>query len=640
MKLRDVKLHPRNFLLAAALLTAAPLCLTGCINDDEPWGEEEKFELTEGTEYYIGVNINVPSGTDLGAQESRAETYVGEFTESKITSMLFLFYNKNGALVGASKVSVPTKTPGQTYRLTVPVKVLPAHAVDDATPVQIVAIANPPFNYDKFLVSMKSLTDIKLKLSEVATSSMAGPQYMMSSSVYYEDGKAMFATKVTRSDFHTMQADADASANPIEIDLERIVARVDTRFRSNWESSVASNGIFYWNEASGVNDNARSARLGLTLVSWDISAQDKEAYLIKNFRVDDFSNAFMTIAQANAAFDGLTDPAWNNADERRSYWACSPGYYNSMSQTEYFSATELKSRISLSNSVQGNPLSLCYFLESTRCERVLEREGIAGVPSVTVLGQYQVGGDTKVGEINPSAPTFYLRRYSQRHASTKNFYYESDEQLIKAFLAANDDYLYTVNVGNAGIGWSDIKRDFYYRDQLFEIVRSSSTGYMMLQLKSDCKPEDARFCLRVDHTGDNSQDFVYVVSNPSSTSGRKEISIIQANRLIAEYYAATDMRNVEKFTNGLTYFTIPIKHLWQGTSNIEDEDYQPKVGQYGLVRNHLYTIEITGVYGIGHSIADPDETIRPSLWDPNTARSGEAQPRTGVLTSTVTAKSL
>ena len=119
MKLRDVKLHPRNFLLAAALLTAAPLCLTGCINDDEPWGEEEKFELTEGTEYYIGVNINVPSGTDLGAQESRAETYVGEFTESKITSMLFLFYNKNGALVGASKVSVATKTPGQTYRLTV-----------------------------------------------------------------------------------------------------------------------------------------------------------------------------------------------------------------------------------------------------------------------------------------------------------------------------------------------------------------------------------------------------------------------------------------------------------------------------------------------------------------------------------------
>ena len=148
--------------------------------------------------------------------------------------MLFLFYNKNGALVGASKVSVATKTPGQTYRLTVPVKVLPGHAADDATPAQLVAIANPPFNYDKFLVSMKSLTDIKLKLSEVATSSMAGPQYMMSSSTYYEDGKATFATKVSRSDFHTMQADADASANPIEIDLERIVARVDTRFRSNW----------------------------------------------------------------------------------------------------------------------------------------------------------------------------------------------------------------------------------------------------------------------------------------------------------------------------------------------------------------------------------------------------------------------
>lgn len=642
MKLRDVKLHPRNILLSAALLTAAPLCLTGCINDDEPWEEEEKFELTEGTEYYIGVDINVPSATDLGEQESRADTELGEYTESAISSMLFLFYNKNGAIVGASKVDVVNKWPNTTYRLTVPVKVLPGQAVEDATPVQIVAIANPPFNYDDYLCSLKSLTDLKLKYSDVRKSTQGGPRFMMSSSVYYANGNIRIAVPVSRSDFHTQQAEAESASDPVEIDLERAVARVDMRLRPHWDSSEGNNTIFYWNENGGVNANAQSARLGLTIFNWDISGKEDETYLIKNFRAPDFSNSPMTFAQANAGFGGLTDPAWNDPDNRRSYWACSPSYYNEQG-LEFFNATSKLNECRLAYCQPGSelPLEEAYFLESTTSLDALGRSNMSAVPTAIVIGQYEAGGYTQVDKYDAGKPDFYLRRWERRHASPMNFYYPTDEQMIKAFLTANDGFIYTLNVGNTGIGWSPINKDFYRRD-LFEIINCSymhlSSNYVTLQLRTDSKPEEARLCLKVSDTGNNSEDFVFISSNPDRSNN--QISISEANKLIANYYAETDMKYVEKFTRGLTYFAIPIKHLWEGENDIEDTGWTPMVGQYGLVRNHHYTIEVTGVNGIGHAIANPDGLIKPNIKDLYPGRGASACPAEGRLNATVTAKSL
>lgn len=56
--------------------------------------------------------------------------------------------------------------------------------------------------------------------------------------------------------------------------------------------------------------------------------------------------------------------------------------------------------------------------------------------------------------------------------------------------------------------------------------------------------------------------------------------------------------------DGKAYYFIPIRHL--GTD-------PTKVGYYGIVRNHVYSINIQNMFGFGTPVYDPDKTIDPTI---------------------------
>ena len=56
--------------------------------------------------------------------------------------------------------------------------------------------------------------------------------------------------------------------------------------------------------------------------------------------------------------------------------------------------------------------------------------------------------------------------------------------------------------------------------------------------------------------------------------------------------------------DGKAYYFIPIRHL--GTD-------PTKVGYYGIVRNHVYSINIQNMYGFGTPVYDPDKVIDPTI---------------------------
>lgn len=58
-------------------------------------------------------------------------------------------------------------------------------------------------------------------------------------------------------------------------------------------------------------------------------------------------------------------------------------------------------------------------------------------------------------------------------------------------------------------------------------------------------------------------------------------------------------------TNGMAYYYIPIKHL--GSDN--------SIAQYGVVRNHLYDVNVTGMEGFGTPVYDPTWNIIPTVPD-------------------------
>ena len=55
---------------------------------------------------------------------------------------------------------------------------------------------------------------------------------------------------------------------------------------------------------------------------------------------------------------------------------------------------------------------------------------------------------------------------------------------------------------------------------------------------------------------------------------------------------------------GRAYYFIPIRHL--GTD-------PKKVGYYGIVRNHVYSINIQNMFGFGTPVYDPDKVIDPTI---------------------------
>lgn len=56
--------------------------------------------------------------------------------------------------------------------------------------------------------------------------------------------------------------------------------------------------------------------------------------------------------------------------------------------------------------------------------------------------------------------------------------------------------------------------------------------------------------------------------------------------------------------DGMAYYYVPIRHL--GTD-------PKKVGYYGIVRNHVYSINIQNMFGFGTPVYDPAKTIDPTI---------------------------
>ena len=111
-----------------------------------------------------------------------------------------------------------------------------------------------------------------------------------------------------------------------------------------------------------------------------------------------------------------------------------------------------------------------------------------------------------------------------------------------------------------------------------------------------------------DGTGDH---LVVVAENP-------DVVLNKVNNML--------LRNVgyaDKYKNGMAYYNIPIKHYgWYRTGNennkkdengrmVEIDWAKTRVGDFGVVRNHLYNIEISKVEGLATAISSETTPIVP-----------------------------
>lgn len=364
--------------------------------------------------------------------------------------------------------------------------------------------------------------------------------------------------------------------------------------------------------------------------------------------------------------------AWNNAGLHRSFWGCSPAYYSTQypevasdidptnpDKYELIYLTENQVRNGYGNLVSGTNAKLTdYFRETTTgTVGLTSKNPAAAVPSIALYGKYTITPTTTGATALPANTSFYT--YMKNSDGNANIYFDVVSKETDANGAA---------IGNSAVtGGTSMMRRFI--DQLSVLVKRTGEGttedpYVFTQFDPSKTPDlqylvsnltikrpvDAVLTSGV--TGEAVEDQVKLAArrrtiqlNAAPTadqttaagftlcyaSGNSYVPVTTANLTDVNKIIMQNVGYADYYNQASAYFNIPIKHLgWyrkgnlnrtgkteNGTTTYTDNTTinwnNVMVGDFGLVRNHVYSINVTTIKGLGTAIADPtDPTVPPA----------------------------
>lgn len=630
-----------KFLYGALGLLA--LGMTAC-SSDAPVMENGKVE-SDATRF-LSVQISSPlEGTRAFDQ--------GTTNESKVTSLNFLFYDVNGN---------PTSTPqaftkdnldsefkdgpyedGNVTRIWT--SVVPVNLVQGQNlPAQVVCLVNAvQGNVD--LIKNLTLDELREEAREYYNN---GEAFLMTNSVYFgqnvltgQANQRLCATPINANSqlFETAKKAEDAitagtaagatdlqKAALVNIYVERLAAKVGLTM-----ASTAVKTVSLVNGAGGAD-----VTLTFTPEYWFMNAVSNQNYITKRYGVMDGDKIEKkpTYEQIVNAFTGSPMAGtWNDPTNHRSYWGCSPSYYDAEYplvsdqvddlgaadrtdgyvkgdySNKYYSYNEVKAQATGTTKIANQAIAATdgafsltntgaaatgyiYTRETTTSINTIRNAAgnpAAAVASAVLVGSYKVGDAA-------AASTFYVdannnNTYnSTSHAGTQGTYY-ADEAAAKTALTKRQFIVFTDDKGTtaAGANIFTVKHpDYTVRQKL----ANPNIAGRLVTLQMETVPETAVYYF--DGTG-------YVPVTPTN------LADVNAQLVSVGY--------MNMYYNGLAFYNVPIRHLGFRATSYADGKYDWKnmlLGELGLVRNHVYSITIDNIYGIGTGLRDDDQPIVPA----------------------------
>lgn len=181
--------------------------------------------------------------------------------------------------------------------------------------------------------------------------------------------------------------------------------------------------------------------------------------------------------------------------------------------------------------------------------------------------------------------------------------------LTKMVLATHLVYKDGENYKNAEICQYRGQEYLHVEDVKTEVANNFADYYIKKgDTRTKLKPSDIDFTTKV--TGIKDYQVVATLRSLAAdetlqkkTGTTEEASSYQnVNKEDLQNLMNTEPAQIRK--DGMAYYFIPIRHL--GTD-------PTKLGYYGIVRNHVYSINIQNMYGFGTPVYDPDKTIDPTI---------------------------
>ena len=599
---------------------ASGLLLTAC-SSDAPLGPDDNGVAENDQTLYVRMTIH---GSDMTRAAGADGTPVegtdfedGTADESKVNNAYFVFYDANGNVVGdIVNVSLGTPTPGTSgtvenvYQSTIAVSV----PKSQATPTQVICYINP-----------LSPASLKSDLSTVQTVTRAEVQsangFPMSNSVYYANEtatKPVFTVSVAGKLFETPEAAAAPDA-AVDIYVERYASKL---------KFTAAEADAYKTHTAVVTTDGTSTETPVTLNfvadRWALNAEATSTYVVKSFRQPSEQGEMLgtnyTYSELNTAIGG--NWTWNAPNYHRSYWAVSPAYFTNKypvvaddldeatwaGQQKYYTLKELNDGAGF----VGNDAAAKYFRETTVGSRALKSENPrAAMPAVILVGHYTVS----VNGGAASQQSFYT--YLRGSDNKPLVYFEADPTTGASTVAGGESMLNrffnAVTIlfkKNADGTYSRLdpsnNADNATLRQYLEIadpqVEDMAARMRTLQFKAGATPAD-----------------IYIASGngyQAIGNGEGEVTLAKANSMLLQ-----QVGTCAYYLNGSAYFNIPVLHYgWYRTANAANQAAgatgnitwkNVSVGDFGMVRNHSYSLNVSKITGLGTGIAGENDPIIP-----------------------------
>lgn len=568
---------------AAAL--ASLLMLGACSSSDDLGGGTS--ESKDGKSY-IAVNIKSVGTAGAGSRADYQQgggTYEdGTENEGAIQKVRFYFFNNDGStyLLKSSQVNwkeVETSVNGATaedHLTTIEGKTAALLVIDGETktaPAYMIAVVNPQtltnlgtgsYRESQLRDELKDTQFVKIS-TEDGTKKYS--DFVMSNSVYAENGARVCASSVSG---HVAESSDDAVKNPVNIYVERVLAKATTNVntesgwkqiesgedKGKWEIKVGEININTEDKSDANTETKTEEKRDVYAVvtGWGLADENGKAELEKQIDV--------TSSNWTSAILGI-DP-WTSPDYHRCYWSAS---------------------VKITPTSGTNPSVNHPFKDFTT--------QFGTTPLYTC----------------PNTPT-----YEDFKGGVNKKPYEND--LTKVLVAAKLVYYDDDNTPHAADICKYRGMQFLGADNVLKQVAKDHNEYWtvdpndshkhVLLAPTDLEYTTSNFVTDGSYSADELKSYevrpvlkagvkVYVKNADGS------FATVDSNDKL-NYELAQSPVQVRK--EGMTYYYTPIRHLAQ---SIDD------FGYYGVVRNHSYRITINSIQGFGTPVYDPEAVIDPVI---------------------------
>ncbi len=665
-----------NFLFGALAALAMGGAVTACSDDDLDKGIDNGVAEVDQTRY-LSVAISTPSvaGSRAADDAPTGNFDDGSKNESEVDEIIFVFYDGAGNPTATMKtITGENLANGWTDNYTdanvtrfwssvIPVELTQGQTI----PSYVMCYVNP---IDKTGIDRMTLAEVEADTRVRIKGAGANGRFAMSNSVYYGNNPIsgandvrMMATPIVESQLFKDPGEADAAVKAADPEAAGVLQIYVERYAAKIGLNMLPTAIKPYAVNVKDGDNWVAKNIIFTPHSWRPNAIDMKTFITKAFstgkqlpldptKTATFQDMTTAFANSGMAGEGLT--GWNDPDNFRSYWACSPSYFANAYPKVSDNITDVTDKGG------AYPYALKYFTYTEFVKGVESTENPAEPGIIWNAtngfnanpGSYNAGGTTNV----PSSGYFYSRETTASIDNIKNSEMNSKAVVASAVIVGNyklegeaanaDFYLYGVLNGRPNYYTaSDIKATmienqlvlFNDRDctdpattaDLFEVehpkasVRQVTIPAEIEGEEDEVIKENVPGRLVTLQLTAVPQPAVYF-NNNGTIEAIDEDNIDAANRLLWKTVSTAQM-----FHNGLAFFSIPIRHLGYGknvneanapltsspdgaSANVYNWENMRR-GDFGVVRNHVYTLNVTEIKGLGTGLRSDDQPIVPPM---------------------------